>query len=142
MCPRCHLPCCPVSNVIPMFGVMQANDNLKQELHGHPGAVEEALAISEDIPPPSSPAAKRSAVESNGGGPSSKRCDPCLRISALRSSPGSCHVPPILFFLLTLALITRPGLHKLRRGGAKDRSHDASLVANRYCAVVYVVEFG
>lgn len=62
---------------------MQANESLQQELSGRPGAVSEALAISEDIPPPSSPAAKRAALEVNGGGPSGKRCVPVLHISAL-----------------------------------------------------------
>ncbi|CAB1115249.1 unnamed protein product [Ectocarpus sp. CCAP 1310/34] len=52
----------------------KANEGLQQELNGHrPGTVSEALAISERLPPTSSPAAKRAAVEDNSGGPADKR---------------------------------------------------------------------
>ncbi|CAM9299350.1 unnamed protein product [Ectocarpus sp. 8 AP-2014] len=52
----------------------KANEGLQQELNDHrPGTVSEALAISERLPPPSSPAAKRAAVEDNSGGPADKR---------------------------------------------------------------------
>ncbi|CAM9805184.1 unnamed protein product [Ectocarpus sp. 6 AP-2014] len=52
----------------------KANEGLQQELNDHrPGTVSEALAISERLPPPSSPAAKRAAVEDNSGGPTDKR---------------------------------------------------------------------
>ncbi|CAM9094475.1 unnamed protein product [Hapterophycus canaliculatus] len=54
----------------------KASDGLQRQLKGRPGAVTEALAIGEGLPPPRSPAAKRAAVEADGGGPISKRPKP------------------------------------------------------------------
>lgn len=55
--------------------IVQANEGLQKELNDNrPGTVSEALAISERLPPPSSPATKRAAIEDNSGGPADKRC--------------------------------------------------------------------
>lgn len=149
ICPRYHL-LSPVSYVIPIpipipipiFGIMQAHESLRQELRSRPGAVEEALAISEGIPPPSNPATKRAAVEANGGGPSGKRCVPCLLVSGLRSSLSRLSRATNTIFSPTLHLE-----YTCRSAQATPRRSERSVTRREsrgqqvVCAVVHGIEF-
>lgn len=121
--------------------IVQANEGLQQELNDHrPGTVSEALAISERLPPPSSPAAKRAAVEDNSGGPADKRC--AFQV-AEHEHVRLGNVVTNLNFLSTLQRCHRlilttpscyrcPGLEEPLRGGAENLSLGGNLGANRY----------
>ncbi|CAM9455845.1 unnamed protein product [Pylaiella littoralis] len=63
----------------------KANESLQRELKRGPGTVADALAIGESIPPPRSPAAKRAAVETTSGRPTSKRSAQTTARSSERS---------------------------------------------------------